>query len=328
MRLICLSLVLACSVSVNAQELNTFSNGEVADADKINENFQLLSDDVEDLLSWQEQQLGKVFSPDDRALIQFHAVDVDCDEDPDALVDAMQFDFIEFDRLRLNIRGNCLIRNGSLPGAFSYRHIWLAGEGSYDTECSNSTTLQLADGVGGGFLQVGTAAGSLWLSCLTFDAPNGTIITSYGHGYVRFEKGVRTKDAAQQLRVVLRANSTFRTFTTNRIDELEVRNNSLAYFQTPQASVDIGNLILRGGSMFTCRVCNDVSIESAQLRHGSKMTFMRTFSDASIQIDSLNAAQRSEVNIEKATPDSEVDISISQQTLIEDSVIFESVSYR
>lgn len=326
MRLICLSLVLACSVLANAQELNTFSNGEVADADKINENFQLLSDDVEDLLSWQEQQLGKAFSPDDRALIQFHAVDVDCDEDPGALDDAMQFDFIEFDRLRLNIRGNCLIRNGDI-GAFSYRHIWLAGEGSYDTECSNSTTLQLADGVGGGFLQVGTAAGSLWLSCLTFDAPY-TYVWSYGHGYVRFENGVRTKGAAQQLKVILRENSTFRTFKTNRIDELEVRNNSLAYFQTPRASVDIGNLILRGGSMFTCRNCTDGSIESAQLRHGSKMTFMGTPSGASIQIDSLDAAQRSEVNIEKYTPNSEVDISISQQTLIEDSVIFESVSYR
>ena len=328
MRFICLSLILACSVFVNAQELNTFSNGEVADADKINENFQLLSDDVEDLLSWQEQQLGKAFSPDDRALIQFHAVDVDCDEDPGALDDAMQFDFIEFDRLRLNIRGKCISGSNILSGGLSYRHIWLAGEGSYDTECSNSTTLQLADGVSGGFLQVGTAAGSLWLSCLTFDAPNGTYVFSYGHGYVRFENGVRTKGAAQQLKVILRENSTFRTFKTNRIDELEVRNNSLAYFQTPRASVDIGNLILRGGSMFTCRFCTDGSIESAQLRHGSKMTFMSTPSGASIQIDSLDAAQRSEVNIEKYTPNAEIDISISQQTLIEDSVIFESVSYR
>jgi len=324
MRLICLSLVLACSVSVNAQELNTFSNGEVADADKINENFQLLSDDVEDLLSWQEQQLGKAFSPDDRGIRSFHAMDVNCDEDPGALDDAL-YDSTEYDRLRVNIQGSCLVTD---PYLGSWRHLWLAGEGSYGEDCSNNSTLRLDAGTSNGFLVLGTVAGSLWLSCLTFDAPNGTIITSYGHGYVRFEKGVRTKDAAQQLRVVLRANSTFRTFTTNRIDELEVRNNSLAYFQTPQASVDIGNLILRGGSMFTCRVCNDVSIESAQLRHGSKMTFMRTFSDASIQIDSLNAAQRSEVNIEKATPDSEVDISISQQTLIEDSVIFESVSYR
>ena len=323
MRLLILPFLLVCSAWVTAQELNTFSNGEVADAEKINENFELLSNDVEGLLSWQEQQLGKAFSPDLRAVGSFHAIDVDCDEDPGALDDAF-YDFIEYDRLRLNIQGTCVVTD-PYPYATAWRHLWLAGEGSYDEDCANSTTLQLAeDAPSNGVLVLGTVAGSLWLSCLTFDVPY-TLITSYGHGYLRFEKGVRAKEAAQQLAVQVRANSTFRTFQTNRIDNLVVRNNSLAYFHTSNASVDIGSLVLRGGSMFTCRACRDVIIESAQLRHGSKMTFMRALSGASINIGSLDAAQRSEVNIEINASDAEVSVSIPEQTLIEDSVIFESV---
>ena len=323
MRLLILSLLLICSAWVSAQELNTFSNGEVADAEKINENFELLSNDVEGLLSWQEQQLGKAFLPDYGGIGSFHAIDVDCDQDPSALDDAF-YDFIEYDRLRLNIRGTCVVAD-PYPYATAWRHLWLAGEGSYGEDCANNTTLQLAEDATSSSLVLGTVAGSLWLSCLTFDVPY-TLITSYGHGYLRFEKGVRAKEAAQQLAVQVRANSTFRTFQTNRIDNVVVRNNSLAYFQTSVASVDIGSLVLRGGSMFTCRACRDVIIESAQLRHGSKMTFMRMEPGySSIQIDNLNAAQRSQINIERNSESGELDISIPEQTLIEDSVIFESV---
>ena len=49
MRLLSLPFLFACSAWVTAQELNTFSNGEVANADKINENFQVLNSALDEL---------------------------------------------------------------------------------------------------------------------------------------------------------------------------------------------------------------------------------------------------------------------------------------
>ena len=49
MRLFILPFLFACSAWVTAQELNTFSNGEVANADKINENFQVLNSALDEL---------------------------------------------------------------------------------------------------------------------------------------------------------------------------------------------------------------------------------------------------------------------------------------
>lgn len=43
------SLLLAVSVTANAQTLNTFSNGQVADANAINENFSQLKSAIENI---------------------------------------------------------------------------------------------------------------------------------------------------------------------------------------------------------------------------------------------------------------------------------------
>lgn len=51
-RLLFLPLLL-CSIELGAEELHTFSNGEVADADKINQNFQTLTNSFQSLLGQQ-----------------------------------------------------------------------------------------------------------------------------------------------------------------------------------------------------------------------------------------------------------------------------------
>ena len=46
-----LTTLLLLPVLLSAQELHTFKNGEVADADKINENFEYLQDEIDQLSS-------------------------------------------------------------------------------------------------------------------------------------------------------------------------------------------------------------------------------------------------------------------------------------
>ena len=48
MKRLLLSLILFFPTALAAQELHTFSNGEVADAEKINENFEALKSEISD----------------------------------------------------------------------------------------------------------------------------------------------------------------------------------------------------------------------------------------------------------------------------------------
>ena len=94
----------------SAQELHTFSNGEVADAEKINENFQALKDSV---------------SSTDRAL----SLTVNCEEDSYALINAYH-DNIEFSDLSIGIEGDCY-------GDIS----WTADYGRYTQEYAQKVTI-------------------------------------------------------------------------------------------------------------------------------------------------------------------------------------------
>ena len=51
MKYLLLSFLLSFPALASAQELQTFSNGEVADAEKINDNFSVLTNDISDLKS-------------------------------------------------------------------------------------------------------------------------------------------------------------------------------------------------------------------------------------------------------------------------------------
>ena len=69
MRLFILPFLLVCSAWVTAQELSAFSNVEVADAEKINENFNSL-----------DERILSLDVPETRDTYGQLNVDVDCEE--------------------------------------------------------------------------------------------------------------------------------------------------------------------------------------------------------------------------------------------------------
>ena len=298
-----------------AQVPHAFNNGEVADADKINENFESINERI------------NAFGPAPTEIYAgtyFHEILVDCEANPEALQTELGDWVALVDRLKVNIKGACQVTSGfdALKSiGESFRHVVIAGaliNGGFEVGggCANTSKI-----VSPGTVSLGTISGSLWLSCITFDAADGATVRSYGKGYVRFEAGVRTASEEQPLNLEIRDNSTFRTFYNNRIDDLLVRSQSLASFNI--TDIDIGVINLEGASMMSCRGCDNGSIEQVKLRQGSNMTFL--IQGGGITIDTLEARERSQLNIE-LYPDENSNVTVVEQTFMDDSARYESVS--
>ena len=307
-------LLLLPALSV-AQVPHTFQNGDVADADKINQNFETLSDRIDALAD----PFG-VFSRGQ----PFHEVLINCDTQPAALQTYLeQGSAIEFDRLKFNIVGNCVLTDDQLISN-SYRHVWLAGsttDGAFsEGDCSDQTKITYTN-PDSNLLTIGAVATSLWISCITFDARLN--IQAYGHAYVRFGPGVKTANPEQLLTVGIRANSTFRTFYANRIDSLLIRNDSLVEMNSVD-NINIGSLIVKGRSMFACRFCFNGTVNDAEIRQGSNLTFLAQ--RGLINIEQLVGRERSQVNIENISQNPELyAVTVNEQILEGDSVIYESI---
>jgi hypothetical protein len=97
-------------MSLSAQDLVEFENGQVADAYDINANFQALKDSIDDVNSIERN---------------FYA-EVNCEEDPYALINAYH-DNIKYSKLFIGIKGDCF-------GDISYT----ADYGTYTQEFSQS----------------------------------------------------------------------------------------------------------------------------------------------------------------------------------------------
>jgi hypothetical protein len=227
------------------------------------------------------------------------------------------------DRLKVNIKGECQItsdfdalksigeahRQVIIAGASNIGEFAIPGGG-----CANTSKI-----VSPGAIRLGTTAGSLDVSCITFDAPSGTYISAFGNGYVRFEDGVQTASEDQLLTMQIRNNSTFRTFYNNRIDAITVRNQSLANFNS---DINIGDVILEGASMMSCRFCGDGIIASARLRQGSNMTFLGQA--GAITITTLDARERSQLNVELYQPPSS-SVTVGTGVFQDESASYQSV---
>ena len=90
MKRLFLSILLIFPVGLSAQDLVEFQNGQVADADDINANFQALKDSIDSVNSRE-----RTFE-----------VEVNCEDDPYALINAYH-DNIEYSQLFIGIQGDC-----------------------------------------------------------------------------------------------------------------------------------------------------------------------------------------------------------------------------
>ena len=76
--------------------------------------------------------------------------------------------------------------------------------------------------------------------------------------------------------------------------------------------------------MFVCRLCLGGTIDYAELRQGSNLTFLRQL--GLTRVNQLVARERSQVNIENNSPDlTQNDVTLNDQNLAEDSMIYESI---
>lgn len=114
MRLLALPLLITFAVWVNAQELNTFSNGEVADAGKINQNFGVLSDDI--LRLQLEVAPGHLTTET-----------VDCSTDPAALNKSLTRN-ASVHNLKLIVAGECLLDDASRDLQLRFRVLSIVGD--------------------------------------------------------------------------------------------------------------------------------------------------------------------------------------------------------
>ena len=110
-----LTLLLLLPALSFAQVPNTFQNGDVADADKINENFEVL-----------DQRLQSLEVPAARDSLGQLNMDVDCSSDSGALAAMIQAT-AHLDPVNFNISGDCQFEGGFVPRG---RQVSISGGGA------------------------------------------------------------------------------------------------------------------------------------------------------------------------------------------------------
>ena len=111
MRLLALLLLPALSF---AQVPHTFQNGDVADAEKINENFDALTDDI--AAAYRELSSDQITS-----------VSVDCSSDATNFNTAF-LKYASSRNLELSVTGTCLLDEATASWRLKHRRLWIKGD--------------------------------------------------------------------------------------------------------------------------------------------------------------------------------------------------------
>jgi hypothetical protein len=93
---------------------HTFQNGEVADAEKINENFDALTDDI--AAAYRELSSDQVTS-----------VAVDCSSDASSFNSAF-LEYASSRNLELSVTGTCLLDEATASWRLKHRRLWIKGD--------------------------------------------------------------------------------------------------------------------------------------------------------------------------------------------------------
>ena len=240
----CLILLLVLlSTGAAAQTLHTFSNGEIADAEKINETHQYLLEKASGGrdIAFQETYWGG----------GWESIFIDCDADPMALQNRWPEVSEARNRVSVTVSGTCTI---TTQLRISGQQVYLNSGDQELSACDAPATIRAESA--GRFLV--SNAGGLLMHCLSLDSLSDFTLHAATNSSIRTDTGVvATND---NLRIRLRAASVYRTFSTRNIKELELRSGSVAELNLlgidgSMPPFNLEYVRLYGGSVLTCQFC-------------------------------------------------------------------------
>ena len=293
-----LLLFLFAAPTSEAQELHRFSNGEVADAEKINDNFQLLDQRIIDVVNESVTFASNGF----RVLI------ADCTTDPDGL-ERVLTEAKKLPQVKLILSGTCVVDNDSLN--FNGGHVIVASQDEFiggGAECPETAAI-ISSGNGPGMFVIGIQnSGSLWIQCMSLGGEaNPVRLTAYTNGAMRISSGVFAGNA-DGYNILVRNQSVFRTFDRLDASTIILETGAKANFQSLRGGdAGVSNIILNSGSHFYCQFCGGggyiapdgsipaVIFQNISAQDGSSVTFDRA--TGPIEVNSLSAARNSHVYV-------------------------------
>ena len=287
MRSLQLLLMLIFPALGSAQDLHTFSNGEVADADKVNSNFQALDQRLEAVEERAAPRFGEN-SLEDWGAVGFETIDIDCGSDPSDFEKKWGLIGEKRGRVTVNVSGTCVLTEESYFFIFS-QHVILDG-GSIDrSSCASRATIRLPESVGSSLSIDASNNASLFLFCLNLEAANTVTLWGFGNAYLRTFAGVGA--ANNNLRIDLRAGSTFRsTSPLPYISRLSLLSGSVVELATTPNTV-IGEIFARGNSTISFLGGDGgLDLSQAYLEGGSSIDFTST---SYVNIGQVTARQTS-----------------------------------
>ncbi len=278
-------LILTLPLITSAQGLVQFTNGQVADANEINANFQSLETRLADI----EALTTQLHYYELHGLVGgWQVKTVDCSEDPSALDNSEILE--DNDRLRIRLIGTCdLDQNFLLTG----QKLLLDGGSENDTgaNCSDIATIRFPDrGESQSLTFTLNSSSVLYLKCVTLDARDGVLISAFSNSYIRTEYGVSVPRG--DMRISVTAQSLFRTFHPPNIASLSIGRSSSAEIYTSD-EIELSTVYVTQMSNFFCRVCARTYINALVLSESSSAYFRPTANV--LRIGSLEARQGSSV---------------------------------
>lgn len=293
--------ILWCALTVGAtgfaQGLTTLSNGEVADADDINDNFSLLNSRLQNVENMDFGFVGNNIQA-------YKLVQVDCSLNPAALSQAWEANYAT-SQIKFLINGRCEWPEPDADVGFSGKSVIISGVVEGANVCPD-----LLPSVDATALTI--SYGSLWLYCVQFDS--NTIIAAYAHGYIRLEN-ISNSAPEQTITVYARNNSTMRVFGTTQLSNVLVQGGSHVNFR-PGAASSIQSLELHAASTLWCVQCSG-DINLLKIRDGSDASFAP--SGSGLNVTTLDAAQGARISVNTAYG---ADLLIENETLSDNAVVY------
>ena len=271
-----------------AQDLVEFENGQLANADDINSNFQVLDDKLKTVLddpTARDNQWGRL------------EIAVDCSENQYALQTAFS-ENLHKDRITFAIEGGCVFDDVLDVAA---RFISFAGEIDADNATCALPMPQLITGAGVEDAETSILvnnSGTLLFTCMTLgdaDRSEGrAVIQAFANSMIRMDRVVESPTG--NLVVNVRQASLFRylayTYEQGFTGELYSRMGKAEIY----GNNDIRILGLNNGAKFNCLACGG-GITSGAMSGGSEMYIRAQYGP--VVVDEMNLEPGSQIYTEE-----------------------------
>ena len=314
MRSFLLIFSLFSSLLSTAQDLVEFENGQVADADDMNSNFQILDERLANMEALTSQL---EYSELDGLIGGWQVITIDCSEDAAALSNEEVLK--GSDRLRIKLLGTCELDQDFL---ITGQKLLLDG-GELDasgSECATTARIRFPDRGDNQRLNFTLNSSSvLYLKCITLNARDGIRLSAFSNSYIRTEYGVMADNGG--ISIYAYGNSLFRLFYPKDIAALSIQRGSVGEIFSYDANrLEVDLVEVMTGSNFFCRYCNDPDIDSLTLSGASTAEFYR--SSGVLKIGSLDSKQRSTLIF----PDNECgNLEIITSNLVSDAKVYQGI---